>query len=177
MCISNTTTPSPTPAWYRHRNQHPTPALATRIISGGGKAFPLVSHYSPLHQLMMSQSIHKFVLVCRFENFDMETGGGGSADMDFLIIILLFLHHMAFFPSCTSFLTAARGRPDINNSTGLIFATRAREASRTLTFVAVAARMIQCSVFGFFLLLIMQPHSTVFPAASPRRLCVALLFT
>lgn len=60
-----------------------TPALATRIISSGGKSFPLVSYCSFLHQLMMSQSIHKFVIVCRFENFDTAAGCTGwksSAD-------------------------------------------------------------------------------------------------
>lgn len=55
----------------------PTPALATRIISGGRKSFPLVSYYSFLHRLMMSQSIHKFVVVCRFEKFDMAAGCTG----------------------------------------------------------------------------------------------------
>lgn len=55
----------------------PTPALATRIISSGRKSFPLVSYYSFLHRLMMSQSIHKFVVVCRFEKFDMAAGCTG----------------------------------------------------------------------------------------------------
>lgn len=55
----------------------PTPALATRIISSGRKSFPLVSYYWFLHRLMMSQSIHKFVVVCRFEKFDMAAGCTG----------------------------------------------------------------------------------------------------
>lgn len=55
----------------------PTPALATRIISSGRKSFPLVSYYSFLHRLMMSQSIHKFVVVCRFEKFDVAAGCTG----------------------------------------------------------------------------------------------------
>lgn len=59
----------------------PTPALATRIISSGGKSLPLVSYYSFLHQLMMSQSIHKFVVVCRFENFDTAAGCAGMKEL------------------------------------------------------------------------------------------------
>lgn len=59
----------------------PTPALATRIISSGRKSFPLVSYYSFLHQLMMSQSIHKFVVVCRFEKFDMAAGCTGMKEL------------------------------------------------------------------------------------------------
>lgn len=55
----------------------PTPALATRIISSSRKSFPLVSYYSFLHRLMMSQSIHKFVVVCRFEKFDVAAGCTG----------------------------------------------------------------------------------------------------
>ena len=59
----------------------PTPALATRIISSGRKSFPLVSYYSFLHQLMMSQSIHKFVVVWRFEEFDMAAGCTGMKEL------------------------------------------------------------------------------------------------
>lgn len=59
----------------------PTPALATRIISSGRKSFPRVSYYSFLHQLMMSQSIHKFVVVWRFEKFDMAAGCTGMKEL------------------------------------------------------------------------------------------------
>lgn len=59
----------------------PTPALATRIISSGRKSFPLVSYYSFLHQLMMSQSIHKFVVVCCFEKFDTAAGCTGMKEL------------------------------------------------------------------------------------------------
>lgn len=58
-----------------------TSALATRIISSGGKSSPLVSYYLFLHWLMMSQSIHKFVLICLFENFDTAEGCAGMKEL------------------------------------------------------------------------------------------------
>lgn len=57
------------------------PALATCIISNGGKSSALVSYHSFLHQLMMSQSIHKFVVICLFENFDTATGCRGMKEL------------------------------------------------------------------------------------------------
>lgn len=39
------------------------------------------TYYSLLHQLMMSQSIHKFVVVCRFKKFDMAAGCTGMKEL------------------------------------------------------------------------------------------------
>lgn len=68
-----------------------TPALATCIISSGGKSSLLLSSYLFLflRSLMMSQSVHKFVLICLFENSDTAAGctgmkalGGREAKME-----------------------------------------------------------------------------------------------
>lgn len=54
-----------------------TPALAPRFISGGGKPSLLLSYHLFLHLLMTSQSVHKFVLICLFENFGTAAGCTG----------------------------------------------------------------------------------------------------
>lgn len=73
--------PSPLPVAPTLTQSTPTAGLATHIISSGGKSSPLVSYDSFLHQLMMSQSIHKFVVVCRVENFDTAAGCVGMKEL------------------------------------------------------------------------------------------------
>ena len=66
--------------WHCRRNQHRLLPLLHASLAVVGNPYHWFSYYLCLHRLMMSQFIHKFVVVCCFKKFDMAAGCTGMKE-------------------------------------------------------------------------------------------------